>query len=101
MLKRVEAKTHKSKREFKDELDLIWSNCLTYNTPPVRQFHHVRRVDHLRFHVELPGPSSATMRETPSKAIVPEHYGLERMLGLTHPQRPPWTNTFDDPRQTC
>ncbi|EEB95012.1 hypothetical protein MPER_06084, partial [Moniliophthora perniciosa FA553] len=24
-------KQYKSKKEFKDDLDLIWSNCLTYN----------------------------------------------------------------------
>ncbi|KIK92999.1 hypothetical protein PAXRUDRAFT_26504 [Paxillus rubicundulus Ve08.2h10] len=31
MLKKVKAKQYKSKREFKDDLDLIWSNCYTYN----------------------------------------------------------------------
>ncbi|KAI6009863.1 hypothetical protein EDC04DRAFT_2772287 [Pisolithus marmoratus] len=31
MLKKVKAKQYKSKREFKDDLDLMWSNCLTYN----------------------------------------------------------------------
>ncbi|KAG5735985.1 Programmed cell death protein 6 [Termitomyces sp. T112] len=31
MLKKVKARQYKSKREFKDDLDLIWSNCLTYN----------------------------------------------------------------------
>ncbi|KAF9476670.1 hypothetical protein BDN70DRAFT_882134 [Pholiota conissans] len=31
MLKKVKQKQYKSKREFKDDLDLIWSNCLTYN----------------------------------------------------------------------
>ncbi|KIM36888.1 hypothetical protein M413DRAFT_448819 [Hebeloma cylindrosporum] len=31
MLKKVKQKHYKSKREFKDDLDLIWSNCLTYN----------------------------------------------------------------------
>lgn len=31
MLKKVKAKQYKSKREFKDDLDLIWSNCFTYN----------------------------------------------------------------------
>lgn len=31
MLKKVKQKSYKSKREFKDDLDLIWSNCYTYN----------------------------------------------------------------------
>ncbi|KAJ7066452.1 SAGA complex protein [Mycena amicta] len=40
MLKRVKAKHYKSKAEFKTDLELIWSNCLTYNaveTHPLRQ----------------------------------------------------------------
>ncbi|KAJ6592683.1 hypothetical protein B0H19DRAFT_1245522 [Mycena capillaripes] len=40
MLKKVKGKQYKSKREFKDDLDLIWSNCFTYNateTHPLRQ----------------------------------------------------------------
>jgi transcriptional activator SPT7 len=31
MLKKVKAKQYKSKREFNDDLGLIWSNCFTYN----------------------------------------------------------------------
>ncbi|KAF9465226.1 hypothetical protein BDZ94DRAFT_1254846 [Collybia nuda] len=31
MLKKVKQKQYKSKREFKDDLELIWSNCYTYN----------------------------------------------------------------------
>ncbi|KAF9235279.1 hypothetical protein BU15DRAFT_89630 [Melanogaster broomeanus] len=31
MLKKVKAKQYKSKREFRDDLELIWSNCYTYN----------------------------------------------------------------------
>ncbi|KAJ7104234.1 SAGA complex protein [Mycena belliarum] len=40
MLKKVKNKNYKSKREFKDDLDLIWSNCFLYNaveTHPLRQ----------------------------------------------------------------
>lgn len=36
MLKKVKSKSYRSKREFKDDLDLIWSNCLTYNATEVR-----------------------------------------------------------------
>jgi hypothetical protein len=35
MLKKVKQKQYKSKREFKDDLDLIWSNCFTYNATEV------------------------------------------------------------------
>ncbi|KZP04902.1 Bromodomain-containing protein, partial [Athelia psychrophila] len=31
MGRKVKQKTYKSKREFRDDLDLIWSNCWTYN----------------------------------------------------------------------
>ncbi|KAG1716473.1 hypothetical protein ID866_677 [Astraeus odoratus] len=40
MLKKVKSKQYKSKREFKDDLDLIWANCFTYNATedhPLRQ----------------------------------------------------------------
>ncbi|KAG1882461.1 hypothetical protein F4604DRAFT_1744161 [Suillus subluteus] len=40
MLKKVKSKQYKSKREFADDLDLIWSNCFTYNATedhPLRQ----------------------------------------------------------------
>ncbi|TFK71075.1 hypothetical protein BDN72DRAFT_487042 [Pluteus cervinus] len=40
MLKKVKQKQYKSKREFEDDLDLIWSNCNTYNAAenhPLRQ----------------------------------------------------------------
>ena len=32
MARKVKNKAYKSKREFKDDLDLIWSNCYKYNT---------------------------------------------------------------------
>ncbi|KAK7029559.1 Transcriptional activator spt7 [Paramarasmius palmivorus] len=34
MLKKVKQKAYKSKKEFKDDLDLIWSNCFQYNAAP-------------------------------------------------------------------
>lgn len=36
MQKKVKLKNYKSKREFKDDLELIWSNCYTYNASEVR-----------------------------------------------------------------
>lgn len=35
MLKKAKQKQYKSKRDFKDDLELIWSNCKTYNAQPV------------------------------------------------------------------
>ena len=43
MLKKVKQKSYKSKREFKDDLDLIWSNCFTYNSTEVRSLRTLRR----------------------------------------------------------
>ncbi|CDO69432.1 hypothetical protein BN946_scf184791.g27 [Trametes cinnabarina] len=40
MLRKVKQRQYKSKKEFKDDLDLIWSNCFTYNATedhPLRQ----------------------------------------------------------------
>ncbi|KAH8990666.1 Bromodomain-containing protein, partial [Lactarius hatsudake] len=31
MGRKVKRKQYKSKKEFKDDLDLIWSNCFVYN----------------------------------------------------------------------
>jgi transcriptional activator SPT7 len=31
MLKKVKQKAYKSKREFWDDLELVWSNCYNYN----------------------------------------------------------------------
>ncbi|EIW58941.1 uncharacterized protein TRAVEDRAFT_123303, partial [Trametes versicolor FP-101664 SS1] len=31
MFKKVKQRQHKFMKEFKDDLDLIWSNCFTYN----------------------------------------------------------------------
>ncbi|CAA7263126.1 unnamed protein product [Cyclocybe aegerita] len=47
MLKKIKQKQYKSKREFKDDLDLIWSNCYTYNASenhPLRQCANRLRV---------------------------------------------------------
>ena len=103
MLKRVKSRAYKSKREFKDDLDLIWSNCLTYNAAPVRRFDCARRINPSSFHADFVGSPSATMCKTPSnqgRETAEEHHGSERTLGPAHPQRPPWTDTFDDSHKT-
>lgn len=46
MQKKVKSKQYKSKREFKDDLDLIWSNCFNYNATEVRS-----AATHLRLHL--------------------------------------------------
>ena len=66
MLKRVKARSYKSKREFKDDLDLIWSNCLLYNAAPVRHSNDARPISHSSFHADPTGAPPTTMRETPS-----------------------------------
>lgn len=38
--KRVKSGMYRSKKAFADDLDLIWSNCLAYNTHPVRPLVH-------------------------------------------------------------
>jgi hypothetical protein len=38
MLKKVKQKQYKSKRDFKNDLDLIWRNCFTYNAAEVRLY---------------------------------------------------------------
>ena len=39
MGKKVKQKQYKSKKEFKDDLDLIWSNCFVYNATEVRPLY--------------------------------------------------------------
>lgn len=36
VLKKVKTRVYKTKAEFKADLDLIWDNCLLYNSSPVR-----------------------------------------------------------------
>ncbi len=35
MAKKVKTHVYKTQREFVDDLNLIWNNCLMYNTDPV------------------------------------------------------------------
>ena len=43
VLRKVKQRQYKSKREFKDDLDLIWNNCFTYNSTEVRRGRPLRR----------------------------------------------------------
>lgn len=42
ILKKVKAQQYKDKKAFKADLDLIWDNCLLYNTLPVSYIHPVQ-----------------------------------------------------------
>ncbi|KAJ3563494.1 hypothetical protein NP233_g8906 [Leucocoprinus birnbaumii] len=74
MLKKVKQKQYKSKREFKDDLELIWSNCYTYNASenhPLRQC--VKRLkakaDRLLKHI--------TDRRERTDPLIPQELGAE------------------------
>ena len=57
MLKKVKQRHYKSKQEFKDDLDLIWSNCYQYNAAEVSD--HSMFLSPPRVHDSLP---SQTLR---------------------------------------
>lgn len=42
MMRNVRQGRFKSKAQFMRDLDLIWDNCLTYNSEPVRPERHYR-----------------------------------------------------------
>ena len=75
MLKKVKQKHYKSKREFKDDLDLIWSNCLTYNADEVCT-PYVGLVYPLS--ASLPEPPTSILREaveSKSRETIETYYG--------------------------
>jgi Bromodomain len=39
MGRKIKTKAYHSKKVFADDLNLIWDNCLTYNSDPVGLFH--------------------------------------------------------------
>lgn len=43
MLRNVKAQRYKTKADFSADLDLIWDNCLLYNTQDVSCLDHLRR----------------------------------------------------------
>jgi transcriptional activator SPT7 len=50
MMKKLKGLQYKSKKEFVDDLNLIWSNCLTYNTDPNHPLR--KKALHLQKHSE-------------------------------------------------
>jgi hypothetical protein len=47
MLRRVKGKHYRSKKEFKDDLDLVWQNCFTYNHAEVSMSYDVKILSHV------------------------------------------------------
>lgn len=45
VLKKVKAQQYKDKSQFKADLDLIWDNCLLYNTLPVCSDAEMSKID--------------------------------------------------------
>ena len=62
MLKKVKQKQYKSKKEFKDDLDLIWSNCFQYNAAEVC---HLLNHPSLLQRRQYSEPSPPPLRNTP------------------------------------
>lgn len=44
LLKKVRQQSYRTKKAFSEDLDLIWSNCLLYNSHPVRPFLAFREI---------------------------------------------------------
>jgi len=38
LLKKVRQQSYRTKKAFSEDLDLIWSNCLLYNSHPVSEY---------------------------------------------------------------
>lgn len=43
LLKKVRQQSYRTKKAFADDLDLIWSNCLLYNSHPVSRHRSMAR----------------------------------------------------------
>ncbi|KAH6897911.1 SAGA complex protein [Coprinopsis sp. MPI-PUGE-AT-0042] len=96
MARKVKNKQYKSKREFKDDLDLIWSNCYKYNAAedhPLRQC-----VDRLKLKAErlLKYITDRKDRTDPSIPfeLAPPQPGIARpkLNGVSSHQRTPSIN---------
>jgi hypothetical protein len=64
MGRKVKQKQYKSKKEFKDDLDLIWSNCFVYNATEVRSLYFSL---HLRQRLPRTTPSAYAPRASKLK----------------------------------
>lgn len=85
MLKKAKQKQYKSKRDFKDDLELIWSNCKTYNAQPVGSLFSVYvSTSHLSL-VGSPTPGLRWAAEGQGREAAEEYYGLEGACGPNYP----------------
>ncbi|KAG8965276.1 Transcriptional activator spt7 [Tulasnella sp. 419] len=85
MLKKVKAHAYKNKKEFADDLNLIWDNCLTYNSDlahPLRRSAHFMRkkADHILERItdknERPQPIQLRAFKPPTA----QHYSKSRTI---------------------
>jgi hypothetical protein len=91
MLKKVKQKQYKSKREFKDDLDLIWSNCYTYNATEVRfsQYFSAQQSTQTGDEESPPPPMRQTIK-IESRQAPQEHHrsqGTHRSIDTLQPLR--------------
>jgi len=77
MLKKVKQKSYRSKREFQDDLDLIWSNCYTYNASEVWLCYQAFE-QFLMPHTEPPTAEMCRQVKSKSGALVEVYNGQER-----------------------
>ncbi|KAI0253661.1 hypothetical protein BJV78DRAFT_1152789 [Lactifluus subvellereus] len=109
MLKKVKQKQYKSKKEFKDDLDLIWSNCFTYNATenhPLRLCairlrtkaeHLLKYITDRKERADPPVPIDLSVPTSGRRAPSHTPSRLNGINGYTHslsllPSRPPSSN---------
>ncbi|KIP09038.1 hypothetical protein PHLGIDRAFT_103496 [Phlebiopsis gigantea 11061_1 CR5-6] len=100
MQKKVRQKQYKSKREFKDDLDLIYNNCLLYNaneTHPLRQCvtrlrakaeKLLKNITDRKERVEPPIPSDISRGNTPKLNGTVNGHVRPRPVALTKSPTP-------------
>ncbi|OAX33132.1 hypothetical protein K503DRAFT_794579 [Rhizopogon vinicolor AM-OR11-026] len=113
MLKKVKSKQYKSKREFADDLDLIWSNCFTYNATedhPLRQcaMRLKKKADRLlknitdrkeRIDPSLPPSLSLSSRPTSPVQMRPTAVARPKINGAGHAHKRSLSSSATQPKQ--
>lgn len=74
MLRKVKNKAYKSKREFQDDLDLIWSNCFHYNSTEVRHVYFRATRSELTLATESPSTTMCYASERQGDEASQVHY---------------------------
>lgn len=92
MLKKVKQRQYKSKKEFKDDLDLIWSNCFTYNATEVSSVSE----DSTTMNTPISrGTASRPNRWNPHRGGSEVHFPPRRPLPDAHTPRQPHRGAED------